>query len=98
MQKTAEGLVRIALKKAWSDGTTAVEMAPLSLLCRLAASVPPPRFHTVRYAGVIASASKLRSRVVPKPKAVAAANDVDVASIPSRGCRYIPWAELMMRT
>jgi hypothetical protein len=32
----------------------AVDMDPLSLLCRLAASVPPPRFHTVKYAGVLA--------------------------------------------
>lgn len=43
------GLVRIILKKAYSDGTVAVDMDPLSLLCRLATSVPPPRFHTARY-------------------------------------------------
>ncbi len=46
-----DGLVRIVLKKPFSDGTVAVDMDPLSLLCRLAASVPPPRLHTVRYAG-----------------------------------------------
>jgi len=28
--------VRITLKKAYSDGTIAVDMDPLSLLCRLA--------------------------------------------------------------
>jgi hypothetical protein len=39
--------VRIALKKALSDGTVAVDLDPLSLLSRLCASVP--RFHTVRY-------------------------------------------------
>ena len=33
-----EGLVRIALKRAFGDGTLAVEMDPLSLLCRLATS------------------------------------------------------------
>jgi hypothetical protein len=64
---------RIALKKAFSDGTVAVDLDPLSLLSRLCAAVPPPRFHTVRYAGVLASASppsgitkrvKLRSRLV----------------------------------
>jgi hypothetical protein len=43
-------LVRITLKRAYADGTVAVEMDPLSLLCRLATSVPPPRFHTVKYA------------------------------------------------
>src|SRR4249920_2521112 len=42
-------------------------MDPLSLLCRLATSVPPPRFHTVRYAGVLAAASPWRSRIIPRP-------------------------------
>ena len=40
-----DGLVRIALKKRFSDGTFAVDLDPLSLLTRLCASVPPPRFH-----------------------------------------------------
>jgi hypothetical protein len=31
---------RITLKKAYTDGTIAVDMDPLSLLCRLATSVP----------------------------------------------------------
>jgi hypothetical protein len=43
-----EGLVRIALKKPFSDGTVAVDLDPLSLLCRLAAAVPAPKMHTVR--------------------------------------------------
>lgn len=37
----------------------------MSLLCRLAASVPPPGFHVVRHAGVLAPAHKWRSFVVP---------------------------------
>jgi len=37
-----EGLVAITLKRAYADGTVAVVMAPLSLLCRLAMNVPPP--------------------------------------------------------
>jgi len=48
--------VRIVLKKAYADGTRAVDMDPLSLLCRLATSVPPPRLHTIKHAGVLAPA------------------------------------------
>ncbi len=42
-------------------------MDPLSLLTRLATSVPPPRFHTVRYSGVLAAASGVRSLITPEP-------------------------------
>jgi hypothetical protein len=56
-------------------------MDPLSLLCRLATSVPPPRLHTIRYAGVLASASPWRSRLAPQPPQAAAAVDVLACSI-----------------
>ncbi len=96
-----DGLVRIVLKKAFSDGTIAVDLDPLSLLTRLCAAVPPPRFHTVRYVGVLASASKLRPRIVPTVKcstAGAPQAGVDDGG-PSRAKgRYRPWAELLKRT
>jgi hypothetical protein len=72
-------------------------MDPLSLLCRLAAAVPPPRFHTVRYAGILAPASKLRPRILPKPPATST-NDIEPRTQPKRGgSRYRPWAELLKR-
>jgi Putative transposase len=91
-----DGLVRITLKKAYADGTVAVDMDPLSLLTRLAASVPPPCFHTVRYAGVLAAADPWRSRIVP-----AAPREVPVGSEsarPGRANAHRPWAELLART
>ena len=66
VEQRADGLVRITLKKAYADGTIAVGMDPLSLRCRLATSVPPPRLHTIRYAGVLAPASPWRSRLAPQ--------------------------------
>jgi len=75
VEQRPDGLVRITLKRAYTDGTIAVDMDPLSPLCRLATSVPPPRLHTLRYAGVLAAASPWRSRLAPQsPQAAAASN------------------------
>jgi hypothetical protein len=98
-----DGLVRITLKRAFSDGTIAIDVDPLSLLCRLAAAVPYPRFHTVRYSGVLASASKLRPKIAPKQEPAAAEGDdacvhhARECEVPKRG-PYRPWAELLKRT
>jgi Putative transposase len=86
-----DGLVRITLKKAYADGTVAVDMDPLSLLCRLATSGPPPRFHTVRYAGVLAPASTWRSRIAPKP--TPETTPATEPETPKRSDGYRPWAE-----
>jgi hypothetical protein len=40
---------------------------PDDLLVRLVAAVPPPRWHLLRYFGVISSHSRLRREVVPHP-------------------------------
>jgi hypothetical protein len=39
VEQRPDGLVRITLKKAYTDGTLAVDKDPLSLQCRLATSV-----------------------------------------------------------
>ena len=73
-------------------------MDPLSLLCRLATSVPPPRFHTVKYAGVLAPASAWRKRIAPHPPPAQEA-DAGEADPPKRSKGgYRPWAELLART
>jgi len=88
-----DGLVRINLKKAFADGTLAVEMDPLSLRCRLATSVPPPRLHTLTYAGVLAAASAWRPRLAPKP-----APDARSEAPRKRTRSYRMWADLLART
>jgi len=99
VEQRPDGLVRITLKKAYTDGTIAVDMDPLSLLCRLATSVPPPRFHTVKYAGVLASASPWRSRLAPQSPEVAEVADAgDKPVKPAHAGTYRPWAELLART
>ena len=71
-------------------------MDPLSLLCRLATSVPPPRLHTVRYAGVLAVASPWRARITPEPPEASVVEDEADRRWPAGG--YRPWAELLART
>ena len=107
LKRASDELVELALKRPFSDGTYAVQLDPLSLLCRLIGTVPPPKFHTVRYAGVLASASRLRSRIVPPRAALRSrrrrrrrrrhhTDDADPARGGSR-CGWRPWAELMKR-
>jgi Putative transposase len=97
-----DGLVAITLKRAYADGTVAVEMDPLSLLCRLAMSVPPPRYHTVKYAGVIAPASKWRAQIAVAPPESDPTTEnieaIDEAQPPRRQGTYRAWADLLKRT
>jgi hypothetical protein len=100
IERRPEGLVRIALKRAFADGTLAVETDPLSLLCRLATSGPPPRFHTVKYAGVLAPASTWRARIKPHPDPIIAQIAEPSADEPAsqRTSGYRAWAEILKRT
>ncbi|KIG16979.1 hypothetical protein DB30_03963 [Enhygromyxa salina] len=54
-------------KRAWKDGTHAVVLEPLDFIARLVALIPPPRFHMLRYHGVLAAHANARSEVVPGP-------------------------------
>jgi len=62
-----DGTLLLEFKKAWEDGSRGLVLSPEDLLVRLCAVVPPPRFHMVRYFGVLSSHSSYRSRVVPEP-------------------------------
>lgn len=72
----SDGRLLYGLRHRWRDGTTHVAFTPTELIDRLAALVPPPRFHTVRYHGVLASRSKHRAAIVPG----------DAARLPAAGC------------
>ena len=53
------------LKRRWRDGTKEIVLDPVALLERLALSIPPPRFHLVRYHGILAPCASWRDHVVP---------------------------------
>jgi len=53
------------LKHRWRDGTTHVLFTPSELVEKLAALIPPLRFHLVRYHGVLGPCASDRDRIVP---------------------------------
>ena len=65
MSRQPDGQLAIRLKKRWRDGTTCVLFSPQELMEKLAALVPPPRFHLVRYHGVLGPSARARREVVP---------------------------------
>lgn len=65
LSRMADGRLLYRLKHRWRDGTTHVVFEPGELVEKLAALVPPPRFHLVRYHGVLGPCASQRSRVVP---------------------------------
>ena len=90
--------MRYALKTPYRDGTTHVIFEPEDFIARLAALVPKPRAHLIRYHGVFAPASPDRARIVPGPRAAAATTAV--APQPDRppiGQRGLTWAQRLQR-
>jgi len=65
------------LKRPFHDGTTEFLFEPLDFLARLAALVPRPRSHLLRYHGVLAPNARHRRLVVPAPGPTPAARDDD---------------------
>jgi putative transposase/transposase-like zinc-binding protein len=67
LSRLAEGRLLYRLKRRWRDGTSHILFEPQELLEKLAALVPPPRFHQVRYHGILGPAARERGFVVPTP-------------------------------
>ena len=53
MQINSAGQVVLKLKIAWPDATTHIVMSPLEFMQRLAALVPRPRLHLIRFHGAL---------------------------------------------
>jgi hypothetical protein len=91
----AKDRVRIKLKTPWRDGCTHIEMSGLEFMEKLVALIPLSRFHLVRYFGILASAAKNRSKVIPSTENT---TPPKTGKGLARGRkRYIPWAELLKK-
>ncbi|MCZ2438934.1 MAG: transposase [Burkholderiales bacterium] len=104
VQLNAAGQVELKLKTPWRDGTTHLVMSPLEFMQRLAALVPRPRLHLIRFHGVLAPNAKLRALVVPQGPAAqeeplteaAVVAECEIESAQARPGR-IGWARLLKR-
>ena len=91
-----EGNVILKLKTAWRNGATHIIMTPMEFMQRLAALIPRPRLHLIRFHGVLAPNAKLRSQVVPTPPQQATAGEGDCNHQHSQAVR-MTWARLLKR-
>jgi hypothetical protein len=92
LRADAHGDLVYTFTHPWSDGTTGIRRAPLELLEKLAALVPLPPVHLVRYAGGLAPHSHLREAILPPPRPQGM--DEEAAHT---GTPYWPWARLLGR-
>jgi hypothetical protein len=92
LQADANGDLVYTFTHPWSDGTTGIRLSPLELLEKLAALVPLPHVHLVRYGGCLAPHSHLRGSVIPTPRQ----QGLDGAEA-HPATPYWPWARLLGR-
>jgi hypothetical protein len=57
--------VALTLKTPYREGTTHIVMSPLEFMQRLAALIPRPRLHPIRFHGVLAPNARLRPEIIP---------------------------------
>ena len=106
LQWTDHGQVRLALRRAWSDGTTHLLFDPVELLERHAALTPRPRVNLLLYHGVLGARATWRSLVVRygtpagtrRSGDPALADEEPATPRDPRGAGNSLWADLMRRS
>jgi hypothetical protein len=91
IERRADGLYQIELKRPWSDGTTHIVLSGTEVIEKLVALIPKPRMHMVRYYGVLAPRAKWRRLVVPSPPPEADGSDC------AHQAKRLDWARLLKR-
>ncbi|MDH5699809.1 MAG: transposase [Nitrospirota bacterium] len=98
LRRTRAGEVVLQLKTPYRDETTHLVMAPLAFLQRLAALIPRPRLHLIRFHGVLAPNAALRTQIVPSaPDQLSAPTEADGEPPSSSTRARLSWAQLLKR-
>jgi len=94
LKRDGAGNVVLQLKRPRHDCTTHIVMSPLEFMQRLAALVPRPRLHLIRFHGVLAPNVGLRAAIVPGPPQITSElTDEHSHGAPAR----MGWARLLKR-
>ena len=98
VQTNAAGQVVLKPKTFWRDGSTHLVLSPLEFMQRVAALVPRPRLHLIRFHGVLAHNAKLCALMVPQGFEPAAQESMFFACEPNcahHGPVRLRWAKLL---
>jgi hypothetical protein len=79
LSRLPDGRLVYRLKRMWSDGSTDFIYEPQDFMAKLAALVPAPRVHLIRFHGILAPAANWRRLIVPKP---GVESDASSAAVP----------------
>ena len=72
LTESSHGQVVFELPHPRADGATHLLLDPLELIEKLSVLIPPRRFHTLRFHGVLGPAAAWRSEVIPRRRTTAA--------------------------
>lgn len=102
LERLPDGKISYKLKTLYKDGTTHVVFEPLDFIARLAALVPKPRYHLIRFYGVFAPNSKHRAKVTidgrESKKEAPTELPVNPTELPvHEGRRKMSWSERLKR-
>jgi hypothetical protein len=107
LTESSGGQLLYELPHARRDGSTHLLLDPLELIEKLSVLIPAPRFHTLRFHGVLAPHAAWRSQIIPTPgDAVAGAvgpaglggvAGAGSAAAPASGSAGLSWAALLKR-
>ena len=90
--------VVLQLKTLYHARTTPIVMAPLQFRLRLAALVPRPRLHLIRFHGLLTPNATLRAQIVPGGPDHATDTSDERGDAPNSSARArMSWAQLLKR-
>ena len=104
LEQRPDGRLAYRMRRPAPDGSTHLVLTPLALLKKLAALIPPPQVHQVRFHGVFGPAARLRPSVTalakpdlssvhqPEPEAAPTTNASSI-----RRASRLDWAALLKR-